>query len=775
MLTGFSRQQNNRTAQEKGRGAAAYLALTEYMDGPTVMKEIDGAKAEVLRTPAPEILLGRADVLRRSVAALPFQQKYRFALMSCAQSDINVEAFNLGDAVTRRQVDLALDLFMLTLWPGIPVSARPPIYVTTHTHTGRLEVNLALPRAVFVGDLPYSYNPDPPTPLGEPPALWRAMRDVMNTRFAWADPEDPLRRRDLARPDWQIKLEAEARRAGLQPEIDTREDLMNQILAEVDAGHVASREEVMTCLQSLIRQHGWSILGQTRNSVTVGDPAAPIKERLRLRGRVFDVGFSGMPWLKDPEFLAAQTAARAAELAAAPQRFMTAWNSRAAFNVARYGKGSWQASGWDVSHWLAEALEALPRLIPSRHHTITRSLKANRLDVNHDTSNTLRAPVSGPDGPDRSGSHGPLDGPAGADRGIGERQPGKQTGDGAVPAEVARLGDLDAASIKRIGLLEQHARQISGPAGIGAVLARIAGALTTFSTLLGQYLAQAAVTKHIAVELAGRFATTGNWLEKLNDDWARHRDGIAGSEADTRPSAPFAMEAHGPAAERWEREGREDRRARPESDAYRAGLGSYGEKAGAGSGNLDRSVDGRRASGRGDGGDGQAYQPNHGSNGALGNLDGRPHLRTARTTLTTRPSLVEVLRVCRRVLRALDPDRTGSLGRIKGGFHLRAPGVSLEIRGNSVDIRRWDLSQKRLSATLEFIARLLDVAAISPSLVGHSSLPDDQVARPPEAQPSRSFVHKKSVGDPDAFAAVLPEDDAEGSMPGADDEGPHVS
>jgi hypothetical protein len=85
------------------------------------------------------------------------------------------------------------------------------------------------------------------------------------------------------------------------------------------------------------------------------------------------------------------------------------------------------------------------------------------------------------------------------------------------------------------------------------------------------------------------------------------------------------------------------------------------------------------------------------------------------------------------------------------------------------------LSQKRLSATLEFIARLLDVAAISPSLAGHSSLPDDQVARPPEAQTIRSFVNKKWVGDPDAFAAVLPQEDAEGSMPGADDEGPHVS
>lgn len=727
MLSGFSHQHDNTTANGQGRGADVYRALTDYMDSPIVMKDVAGTKVEVVRDPAPEILHGRADSLRRSIAALPFQRKYRFGLLSFAQSDVDVEAFNSGELDARRQVDLALGLFVQTLWPGIPALARPEYYVTTHTHTGRLEVNIALPRAVFPGERPFSYNPHPPTPFGEAPRLWQAMRDVMNARFGWADPEDPARRRDLARPDWQLKLEAEARRAGIQPEIDQRENLQNLLLAEVDAGYIASRNDVIAYLQNHVSRQGWSVLGQTRNSITVGDPAAPVKDRLRLRGRVFDAEFSGKPWLNDPVFLAAQAAARGAELAAAPQRFMAAWDSRAAFNVARYGKGDWPHPVWDISHWLAEDSAALPKLIPFRHHAITRSLKANGQEAHHDTSNTSGAPVSGPDGPDRSGSHRPLDGPAGADRGIGNRQPSKQTGDGAVPAEVARLGDLDAASIKRIGLLEQHARQISGPAGIGAVLARIAGALTTFSTLLGQYLAQAAVTKHIAVELAGRFATTGNWLEKLNDDWARHRDGTAGSEADTRPSAPFAMEAHGPAAERWKREGREDRRPRPESDAYRTGIRNHGEKAGAGSGNLDRSVDGRRASGRGDGGDGQAYQPNHGSNGALGNLDGRPHRRTARTTLTTRPSLVEVLRVCRRVLRALDPDRTGSLGRIKGGFHLRAPGVSLEIRGDSVDIRRWDLSQKRLSATLEVIARLLDVNPTNAPLVAQVTLPDGQM------------------------------------------------
>lgn len=725
MLTGFSRQQNNRTAQEKGRGAAAYRALTEYMDSPVVMKDIAAAKVEVVRDPAPEILHGRADSLRRSIAALPFQRKYRFGLMSFAQSDVDVEAFNAGEPVARRQVDLALGLFVQTLWPGIPAPARPGYYVTTHTHTGRLEVNVALPRAVFPGEQPHSYNPDPPTPLGEPPALWRAMRDVMNARFAWADPEDPLRRRDLARPDWQIKLEAEARRAGLQPEIDTREDLMNQILAEVDAGHVASRGEVITCLQSLIRPHGWSILGQTRNSVTVGDPAAPIKERLRLRGRVFDVEFSGMPWLKDPEFLAAQAVARAAELADAPQRFMAAWDSRAAFNVARYGKGDWPHPAWDISQWLAEGPNTLPRLIPFRHHTMTRPLTGNT-ETHHDISNTCRAPVSGPDEPDRSGSHRPLERPAGADRGIGNREPDKRTGDRADPARVAGLGGADTATVERIGLLEQHARQISGPAGVAAVLTSIAGQLNTYSTHLGARVAQTAVARLIPGGLSACLEKIITRLEMM-DGRQRYGNLHAGSQADIGTSAPLAGAPAFDGARVRRNQRPEARRAHAEPDSGRSILGEFGRAAGENSEISARSGAEGTHHARRAGGDGQAHQPDSDTNGALGGLDDRSHRRAARTTLTTGPSLGDVLRVGRRVLRALDPNRAGSLGRVNGGFHLRAPGVSLEIRGDSLDIRRWDLSQKRLSATLEFIARLLDVNPTNAPLVAPLTLPDGQM------------------------------------------------
>lgn len=97
MLVGFSHHHDNPGTTGQAR-AADYRALTDYMDSPWVMKVIGGARVRIDRAPVPEILYGRADVLRRQIAALPFQRKYRFGLLSFEERDIDVVAFNAGEA-----------------------------------------------------------------------------------------------------------------------------------------------------------------------------------------------------------------------------------------------------------------------------------------------------------------------------------------------------------------------------------------------------------------------------------------------------------------------------------------------------------------------------------------------------------------------------------------------------------------------------------------------------------------------------------------------------
>lgn len=169
MIIGFAKHRDTDPGAQ-ARGADRYRRLTNYMDSPTVTKIIAGRARQVTRDPVPEILAGDASALRRQIAALPFQRRYRFGMLSFAAQDVDVAAFNAGDPASRFAVGQALDLLRETLWPGVPVPARPMLYVTTHTHTGRLEVNFAVPRAA---------------------------RDVLNQRFGWADPEDPRRARPL--------------------------------------------------------------------------------------------------------------------------------------------------------------------------------------------------------------------------------------------------------------------------------------------------------------------------------------------------------------------------------------------------------------------------------------------------------------------------------------------------------------------------------------------------------------------------------------------------
>ena len=174
MLITFSRYFGGEGA---GSGPDRFLPLTRYMDAPVVMKQLGPRREAVPREPRPEILVGCADTLRRTLAGLPFRRRYASLVLSFAREDIDCAAFNAGDSCLRGQVDLTLQLVLDLAWAGIPPEARPVCYATTHSHTGRLEVNLALPRAVFRPDgRIMSHNPHPPGTVSRSFQAWGRCR-----------------------------------------------------------------------------------------------------------------------------------------------------------------------------------------------------------------------------------------------------------------------------------------------------------------------------------------------------------------------------------------------------------------------------------------------------------------------------------------------------------------------------------------------------------------------------------------------------------------------
>lgn len=702
MLNGFSHHHDNPSSGDGPASADDYRALSDYMDSPWVMKFINGTRIRVDRGPVPEILFGRADHLRREIAALPFQRKYRFGLLSFDEADIDVDAFNGGHQRLRREVDLALTLFFEALWPGIPADARPSPYVTTHTHTGRLEVNVALARAVHTSGRVYSHNPHPPTPFGAPPNYWRAFRDLVNLTFGWADPEDPARRRNFVRPDWETKLLAEGARAGLSPVPDRRDHAMGVVWDAVQAGEVFSRDDVISVLATHLAGSDWEVLSTKNGSVTIGAPQAPVKDRMKLKGWYFCADFDGRPERPDPEAMARAKAKRMAELATAPERFQAAWTQRAAYNWGRYGGTRWPVPNWSVQAWLDQSRTTAPRLIPRRHHLHALSPPLSKQDQEIHEYLTFGSQVPRLDGPDRTNPTGPDRGPHTAACGGGTAQhPSDKAADG--------LGTPDPASRSGLVQLERYARQVSGPIGYAALIGHLVRRLRDMTVLAGHLMFGSGLAQVITPDRLVRFTRLATRLETLNarPDISDAADGRPDAGDLNAPSGhhavggELAVDGQG-GREPTERNGsvpRPDRRSVGRTPKEPGGVAEIPVRpeqhisiSGAGDDDTGPAPDlGRRPARRTGEDHHDADQPPGGSG-----------LRHA--------SLGALMRLGQDLVQVLGEGRPIALTRIEEGFALRTSGVALAVVDDRLLIIHWARPEEDIRRVQECVARSLGVA-----------------------------------------------------------------
>lgn len=366
-------------------------ALTTYMDAAVVMKRLaNDRKHTIRRSPEPEILLGDAGLLRMAIRSTTCLHRYSSCVMSFAAGDIAVDAFNEGDAEARFGADQALSLWIETTLAGVPNALRPPVYVTTHTHTGALEINLAVPRWIRGPDGRYrGFNPAPPE-RGN--ATWDAARDVLNHRFGWADPGDPAKSRRISLPDWMLKTEAESHRAGTDPQQSTRHTVARDVLAGVTAGIIRDRASLLTWLAVRSTDTGLHVLGTTATSVTIGAIDAPPAARLRLKGAVFAADFGNGSGAETAEALVQAGDGRARFLATAADRLQDLWDRRAAFNRSRFGLGQWPPQEFSAAEFLKAQPEDRPLTIPRKHHlnSLMKGPDSHDLEIDTDGARLAR-------------------------------------------------------------------------------------------------------------------------------------------------------------------------------------------------------------------------------------------------------------------------------------------------------------------------------------------------------------------------------------------------
>lgn len=417
----------------------------EYMSANAVPKLVFTGRRLVRRTPAPEILVGDPALARATIGVAPGELTYRSAVMTFATADIDATAFNAGDPTARGAVDLAFGLWSEIAFAGIPPRFRPPVFATTHTHLGRLEVNLLVPRWVSRSDGHLrSFNIDPPGPASR--TAWDAFEDLLNLRFGWADPRDPARRRLVQIPDWRLKQRATAERAGEPWLPDMREKLAAELRDDVALGELHDRAGVLTRVQTFCHTEGLVIHGLGPDFITIGAVDARPSDRLRLTGLIFSEDFTGAS-SSAPEV----AAARATEIAGAPRRLDMAWQRRAAFNASRYGLDAWPVATFCADDWATRPLAQPPRWIPPHRPPALLLEARNALPPTFDfdaNGTPTPAPSSDPrrelgGAISRAGSQNSVAGSRGSGPGPGDPQ------------------------------LDQYARALAGPAGPGRILAAL--------------------------------------------------------------------------------------------------------------------------------------------------------------------------------------------------------------------------------------------------------------------------------------------------------------
>ncbi|MEI4486689.1 hypothetical protein V8J36_10850 [Frigidibacter sp. MR17.14] len=346
MIIGWSR------VQDRGDSVAQLL---RYETAIEWRKTVAGRSTTLIRDPAPEPLLGETTVVGTLIDALPFRRRHSLAVLSFAATDIPVKKFNGGAGPYRDRIGRVLALFLEAAYAGIPRVHRPPAHVTTHTHTGRLEVNLVLPRMVQrVDGRIMSHNAHPPGAASR--KLWDAFTDTVNWRFGFADPRGPDHRRLVAHSDARLKAEAEARRHRQRLALEDTDLIASHARTLYRTATIGNRAELLAAMGPAITKLGAGIEQVSDESVVfrLADGSSR-----RLKGHLFSDRFTPDHPFEDLPYLDHQDLRRD-ELSRSPDRLRHALARRAEDNARRYGFEVGVADPLDI-------LNGPPLSLPPRH------------------------------------------------------------------------------------------------------------------------------------------------------------------------------------------------------------------------------------------------------------------------------------------------------------------------------------------------------------------------------------------------------------------------
>jgi len=325
-----------------------------YLMSPEVEKQINGVTQVVKRDPIPELLCGEPKLFMATQKRLRIQNRYRVATMTFTRDDICPDRFNAGDAASRAAVASCIEAFTELSFAGVPPQNRLPIVVGTHTHTGRLEINFALARAVVnAHGRVLSFNPHPPQKGSANDFDY--LTDMLNHHFGWNDPRDPERMRRLKTAGWIEKRAAETLRNGEYPTPEEDPVIYLWLTLSALSHEMDDRSDLLAALERELPELDMRIAGVTKKSITIVGPTE--KQKICLRGSLVDgTAACCLSAIEN----------RVEYLKGAKDRVAASSANRAAQNSQRFSKGHWSEPAPDFARILTRPNIMLPTRHPAK-------------------------------------------------------------------------------------------------------------------------------------------------------------------------------------------------------------------------------------------------------------------------------------------------------------------------------------------------------------------------------------------------------------------------
>ena len=240
----------------KGSGPVEYITRKNY---PGTNK---------LRYPAPEVVRGNPAITRRLIDSVEFKHKYNSGVLSFAPEN----------APTDKEIEAVIDSFEQYAFAGLEKDAYNTLWVK-HTHTGndRVELHFVTPRVeLYTGK---SLNIAPPGWHG----YFKPWQNLWNIQQGWARPDDPKRAR-VYQPGFTALYLKEQERAGNYL-TDPRQQLNNYIVKAIEAGTIASRDEIISAFEQI----DLKIPRAGKTYITVLNPET--NQRYRLKGGIYEASW----------------------------------------------------------------------------------------------------------------------------------------------------------------------------------------------------------------------------------------------------------------------------------------------------------------------------------------------------------------------------------------------------------------------------------------------------------------------------------------------------